>query len=114
MIHIRIYRDREDGPITSYDVQGHAQFADYGQDIVCAGVSAITIGTVNAVEKVTGIELVVRVDEGDLAVTVPEVSNPVSERVQIILESMIVMLQSIEEEYGDFVEIEQYFDHKGG
>jgi len=32
-------------------IKGHANYAESGQDIVCAAISAITNGTVNFIEK---------------------------------------------------------------
>jgi len=30
-------------------VSGHSDYAEYGKDIVCAGVSAISVGSLNAI-----------------------------------------------------------------
>ncbi|MGG6314329.1 ribosomal-processing cysteine protease Prp, partial [Paenibacillus macerans] len=32
----------------------HGRGAKAGEDIVCAGVSAVTVGTVNSIESLTG------------------------------------------------------------
>lgn len=40
MIHIRIFED-EAGEIKGFLVEGHAGYAPRGQDIVCAGISAL-------------------------------------------------------------------------
>ena len=37
--------------IDSIEIKGHANFADYGQDIVCASVSCIATTTINALLK---------------------------------------------------------------
>jgi hypothetical protein len=40
MIKVQIYRD-EQSSIIGYDIDGHAEYADTGEDVVCAAVSAI-------------------------------------------------------------------------
>ena len=49
-------------------------------------------------------------------VTIPESTRSVPEtwnKVQLILESMVVMLQTIADNYGDYITIETIY-HKGG
>lgn len=106
MIKVKIVRG-EDGGIRSFSVKGHAFYADPGKDIVCAGVSAVTVGTVNSIEALTGVELVSKVKNGFLQASVPDLpdGNKPDHRVQLLLESMIVMLRSIEETYGEFIAI---------
>ena len=36
-------------------MSGHALFADHGKDLVCAGASAVSFGTINAVHALTGV-----------------------------------------------------------
>jgi hypothetical protein len=102
---IRIIIDRSgDGRITGYRVDGHAFYDDPGKDIVCAGVSAVTVGTVNSVELLTGWELQASMDHGKLHVTIPELQQAEGhDQVQLLLESMVVMLRSIEQSYGAYI-----------
>ena len=54
MIDITINRSKS-GFIVSFTMSGHALFADHGKDLVCAGASAVSFGTINAVHVLTGI-----------------------------------------------------------
>ena len=38
--------------ITNFTITGHAEAGPYGQDVVCAAVSALTISTINGLEHV--------------------------------------------------------------
>jgi uncharacterized protein YsxB (DUF464 family) len=49
MISITINRTESDS-IQSFEISGHAFFANRGKDIVCAGVSAVSVGAINAVQ----------------------------------------------------------------
>ncbi|CAM3505984.1 ribosomal-processing cysteine protease Prp [Marinicrinis lubricantis] len=114
MIEIRFVTDKADR-IVSYTVDGHAEYADPGEDIVCAGVSATTIGTLNALEELLGIQPGVESKEnGYLSVTIPEIDDErKSEDIQLLLHAMRVTLQSIEQSYGEYVSI-KHLNSKGG
>ncbi|WHY84865.1 ribosomal-processing cysteine protease Prp [Neobacillus novalis] len=106
MIGITITRTKS-GLIQSFEISGHALFADRGKDIVCAGVSAVSVGAINAVHELTGItpDLEHRAD-GFLRCVVPEeLPENTNEKIQLILEAMAVSLRSIEEQYGKHIQI---------
>ncbi|MDF2927296.1 MAG: ribosomal protein [Paenibacillaceae bacterium] len=105
MIKVKIDRNA-DGSIRSFAVSGHALYADPGKDIVCAGVSSVTVGTVNAIEALTGVVLISRMKDGFLRAAVPELDpEDKSDQVQLLLEAMVVMLNSIENAYGEFITV---------
>ncbi|MFD2628676.1 ribosomal-processing cysteine protease Prp [Oceanobacillus kapialis] len=104
MIQATIYRN--DNRITAFKLSGHADSGPYGYDLVCAGVSAVSIGTVNAVFSLCNAELQIEQGEdgGYLYVQIPDTVNNM-EQVQLLFEGMLVSLQSIENEYGEFITI---------
>ncbi|AEP01826.1 ribosomal-processing cysteine protease Prp [Weizmannia coagulans] len=106
MIRVRIKR-KKNGNISSFQMSGHAEFAEYGQDIVCAGASAVSFGTVNAIMQVAGVEPEIRQSErGLLECKIPShLSEEQATKVQILLEGMVVSLETIEREYGEFIHI---------
>jgi len=106
MIKSVIERD-EQGNIASFTLSGHADSGDYGHDIVCAAVSAVAIGAVNGVEALAGFEPTVEADEvngGHLSLKIDqEITGEQAHIAQIILENMVLSLQSIQEQYGDYL-----------
>jgi uncharacterized protein len=107
MINAKIYRSNE-GLITSFILSGHAEFDEHGKDIVCAGASAVTFGAVNAVLTLTNIEP--QIDQGGdggyLRVKLPiNLDKSTSEKVQLLLEGMLVSLQTIERDYGQYISV---------
>ena len=44
----------QSGRIHSFEMTGHADFAEHGKDLVCAGASAVSFGAVNAIIALTG------------------------------------------------------------
>ncbi|AJE52785.1 ribosomal protein [Paenibacillus jamilae] len=106
MIIVRIIR-LEDGSIQGFSVKGHANFAKSGEDIVCAGVSAVTVGTVNSIVALTDVEMETEMENGFLSAYLsPESYHDTNAQVQLLLESMVIMLTSIAESYGKYIQIE--------
>ncbi|MDP4162442.1 MAG: ribosomal-processing cysteine protease Prp [Bacillota bacterium] len=106
MINVIVNRN-ESGLIHSFSMNGHAGFAKRGKDIVCAGASAVAFGAVNSVFKLTDVKPDVNQGkDGFLRCTVPEdISPEQQEKVQLLLEGMIVALQTIELDYGKHIKI---------
>ncbi|MFF2755046.1 ribosomal-processing cysteine protease Prp [Psychrobacillus sp. NPDC058041] len=107
MIKVTVTKDQS-GLIHSFEMKGHANFAGYGKDLVCAGASAVSFGAVNAIIALTEITPIIKQngDGGYLYVEVPSISNPEkAAHMQLILEAMIVSLQTIEQEYDKYIKI---------
>ncbi|KAA0549253.1 ribosomal-processing cysteine protease Prp [Bacillus sp. BGMRC 2118] len=105
MIYIDITRT-DKGLIENITMSGHAEYDVPGKDIVCAGVSAVAIGSINAIEALCGVELPVALDNGFLDITIPSsLDESVSNKVQLLLESMLVSFRTIETDYSEYVDI---------
>lgn len=106
---IAIQFRREGSNLMSVEMSGHAEAGPYGYDIVCAAVSALSIGTVNSLSEIAEIpiEVVSAEDSGGyLKFTIPtDISQKQMETGQILLESLLLSLKSIEEEYSEYVNI---------
>ncbi|WP_174729876.1 ribosomal-processing cysteine protease Prp [Mesobacillus harenae] len=106
MIGATINRTKS-GQIQSFTISGHAGFADRGSDIVCAGVSAVSFGAVNSVITLTGVNPQIEQGaDGFLHCVIPDgLSESAQEKVQLLLEAMVVSLQTIEQDYGKHIKI---------
>ncbi|MCD1258217.1 ribosomal-processing cysteine protease Prp [Paenibacillus athensensis] len=114
MIYVTIERQSpEQTDITAFVVEGHAEYDVPGKDLVCAAVSAVTVGACNAVEQLTGIIPLHEMDKGLLDITLPPLPEEKRKPVQLLLEGMLVMLQTIEQSYGEYITIETIYS-KGG
>ncbi len=115
MIYVTVERlSPSDSRIKAFVIKGHADFDVRGKDIVCSAVSAITVGTVNSVEALTGLIPVSEMQRGLLDVSMPHAADPEQDsKAQLLLESMVVMLQTIEDTYSDYITIETTYC-KGG
>lgn len=77
MIRVKIFHNN-DNNIVKIEMRGHADAGEYGSDIVCSAVSALSISIVNGLESVVGIHPKVTSDNlngGLMIVDIPAVSN---------------------------------------
>ncbi|MGA9226228.1 MAG: ribosomal-processing cysteine protease Prp [Mesobacillus sp.] len=106
MIRATINRTKS-GSIQSFSISGHAGFAAHGSDIVCAGVSAVSFGAVNSIISLTGITPDIEQGaDGFLRCDIPDnLPEDTQEKMQLLLEGMVVSLQTLEREYGKHIKI---------
>ena len=101
MIKIKIARD-EHG-ISLISMQGHAEYDQYGKDIVCSAASTIIIGGINAIAQLGYLSFIsYKVDAGEL-----EINNTECAELQIILNTLLVQFQSIEESYPKYIQVQE-------
>lgn len=104
MIEISIVRDNQ-GFIWEFAVNGHAGFAEHGEDIVCSAVSAITQTAVAGLEKMAGVKKYVK-RSGRLKCSVPlDIRDKEKYIAGIILETMAIGLKQLEKSYGKYVTV---------
>ena len=93
MIDVTLFQN-DSGDYVGFRMTGHAEYAEYGSDIVCAAVS------VNSVEKFTDDEFNSAVHEEKDIVLFGIKSEKVSESAKLLLNSLVLGLEGIQAEYG--------------
>ncbi|WP_208559011.1 ribosomal-processing cysteine protease Prp [Marinilactibacillus kalidii] len=97
--------------IISIEISGHADAGPYGQDIVCAAVSALSIGAINGIIELAELTPSIEIDEengGYLSMKLPDdLSEKQSSTSQILLESLLLSLKSVQEESPEYIKIKQ-------
>ena len=92
--------------ITGFSVSGHSGYAESGQDIVCAAISAVVTMAEATINDVCGAKAKVRVKEEDARITLTlPVSCDEEETVQAVLAGMMIYLCSLRDDYPDFIEV---------
>ena len=96
----------EDGRITGFSVSGHSGYAEAGQDIVCAAVSAVVGMAEATINDVCGAKAKIRVKEEDarITLTLPAVCDE-EESVQAVLAGLLLYLCNLRDEYPDYIEV---------
>ncbi|WP_099468241.1 ribosomal-processing cysteine protease Prp [Konateibacter massiliensis] len=99
MIQITIYKNSSDNYI-GFKSLGHAGYADSGHDIVCAAVSVLVINTVNSIEEFTEDKIEIKTDEKKGLIEF-RFTEHISERATLLMNSLELGLQGIEQDYND-------------
>ena len=92
--------------ITGFTVSGHSGYAEAGQDIVCAAISAVVTMAEATINDVCGAKAKVRVKDEDARITLTlPTSCDEEETVQAVLAGMIVTLCNLRDDYPDYIEV---------
>ena len=96
----------EDDRITGFSVSGHSGYAEAGQDIICAAISAVVTMAEATINEVCGAKAKVRVKNEDARITLTlPASCDEEESVQAVLAGMMIYLCSLRDDYPDFIEV---------
>ncbi len=90
---IKVYVTTKEKKIKHILVSGHANFATYGKDIVCAGVSSIITTSINAILSFK--ETIKVIDKENLEIEVLE-NDLITDT---LLKNMLDLLTNLEENY---------------
>lgn len=84
-------------------ITGHAGYADYGKDIVCASCSSIVITSINAALRLENNSLIYKEEKNMLTIDI----NSNNQNVLLIIENMIAMLKELALTYKKNIKIEE-------
>ena len=89
---------QKNGVVIGFDAWDHAGYANAGEDIICAAVSALVLNAINSIEAFTSDAFTADVKEEDGRIEFRlEQDNP-SDDTTLLLKSLILGLQGIENE----------------
>jgi len=98
---IKIQVEKENEQYRKVVIEGHAMYDDYGKDIVCSGVSAIVITTVNGLCLLDDAYLSLKEEKDRLTITILK-HDTVSET---LIENMVRLLKQLANDYPKNVQI---------
>ena len=92
--------------INGFSISGHSGYAEAGQDIVCAAISAVVTMAEATINDVCGAKAKVRVkdEQARITLTLP-VSCDEEETVQAVLAGMMITLAGMRDDYPDYIEV---------
>lgn len=97
MIKVSIYKNANN-LVTGFKLSGHADYSEYGSDVVCAAVSALVINTINSIEEFTSDKFSLDQNENKGFIEFHVVCE-MSVNTNLLLSSLILGLKGIEEQY---------------
>lgn len=96
---IRVWTTKVDGCYRTFHIDGHAGYAEMGEDIVCAAVSALVINTINSIEKFT--EDAFTCDCQDGMIKSWEFTSVISSGTTLLMDALMLGLRNIQKSYGE-------------
>lgn len=99
MIKVDIKKDQ--GIINEIIIKGHANYNEYGKDIVCASVSSLVICTVNAIISLEGNTITTNYVGDTLTIKIDKFTN-INKK---LIDNMINSLLQIEKDYSKNIKI---------
>ena len=103
MTHIDVKRNGV-GQIIECHFQGHAGAAPYGEDIVCAAISMLSQTSILGLHEVAQQTMEYQMEDGELHILL---SEPINESGQAILETMLLGIKNVADQYSDFVRVSE-------
>ena len=96
----------ENDRITGFSISGHSGYAEAGEDVVCAAVSAAVAMAECTINDVCGARAKVRVKDESARITLTlPASCDEEESVQAVLAGMLLYLCSLRDDYPDHIEV---------
>lgn len=103
MIQIEVSRNQE-GEVTAIRAQGHADYADYGEDIICAAATAVITTAMAGLEDLLQVRHERILLEGDVGLKLDEkqvLEASQIEKRNLMLDTCVLGLKQIEFSYGN-------------
>jgi len=102
MLQITISRNRNN-QIKCFEAKGHCNFGEKGKDVVCSGASTLLQVAIYGLDKYCTIPPQAIISEGNLTCILSEINK----ESQVIIETILLGLRAIEEQYSEYVRIEE-------
>lgn len=99
---IRVLIKRHEQSIVDVCIQDHANYAEKGLDLVCAGVSSIAVGIMNALDELAKDTCTLEMKEAYIRIKVKQCENPTT---QMILKILCIQLETMQEAYKKYIKI---------
>ena len=82
---------------TGLTVDGHAVYAETGNDIICAAVSALAQGLIHSLDALTDDRISYQIREGHIGIKYENLS----EQGKLLIDSFFIAVSDIQMTYGD-------------
>ena len=106
---------KHNGVFYGFHEVGHAGYGEFGTDIICSALSAMTMLIINTIEVSWGVDVNFEIDDEttDITVTVKEAlpeyasSDEKQFAVSGLIQGYFYQLMDMIEDYGDYIDVEE-------
>ncbi len=105
MISILIERN-DNKEICKFEISGHAEAAEHGQDIVCAAISVLSQTTVLGLHEMVNIKTNYIINSGLLSCKIPnDLTEEKRHKADLLLETMVIGFKNLTVGYSEYIEL---------
>lgn len=99
---------KTDNHIVSVECDGHTDYGEEGEDIVCAALSSVVQTAVLGLMQVVGINVKLKRDEqrGYLYLELPQLESGARHDADVILSTMLCGISDLHEGFSKFIKLE--------
>ena len=98
---IRVKVESNNSHITKISILGHADYEEYGKDIVCSSVSSIVTTTVNGIYEIDKDYLNVKEEKDGMIITILKQDDTCDK----LIKNMLSLLSELEESYPENIKV---------
>ncbi|HHY78210.1 MAG TPA: ribosomal-processing cysteine protease Prp [Clostridiales bacterium] len=105
MIKVKVLMS-QDNRVKELKVTGHADYSEYGDDIVCSAVSALTQTALLGLLNVAQVDMKYCIKKGYLSFSIPEIEDRDKKlKAWAIMDTMIIGLKNLAKNYSPYIKI---------
>lgn len=99
---------RKDGSIVEVECDGHTDYGEEGEDIVCAALSSVVQTAVLGLMQVVGINVDLKRDDrrGYLKMSLPQLNREMRRDADTVLNTMLCGIADLQEGFSRFIKLE--------
>lgn len=98
---IQVSVKRQSKSLLSLSIKGHAGVAKVGENLICAGVSSVSYGLLNAIDELAPNTCDIIIDDGYIEISILKATK----NLDIIINTGIIQLRTMQESYPDLIRI---------
>lgn len=103
---VEVVFNRVSYKLVEFKAQGHAESSNEEEfDLVCSAISASSIMIANGITEVLSISAAITENDGFLHINLRVLSESDIEKCQVLMETMLLGLKSIEQSYGEYIKV---------
>lgn len=101
---IKIIITKTEKKIKKIEITGHAKASEYGKNLVCAAITGVATGGLNAIDQIKPNSCQFIVKEGLIIITV---KNNNSADLQVMLQTIYYQFLTIYQQYQKFISVKE-------
>ncbi len=105
---VKVKFEKKNNRITFFEIEGHAEAGEHGEDIVCSAISVLGQTAIIGLIEIAKINPEYVIESGYLSCKVPkDLSKEEWKLVQPIIDTIYLGFINVQRSYSEFVEIEE-------